>query len=166
MENKTTVKEGILLSIILTIAILGFSIISGKLELVNGWAGCMFFWYWANIDHFQMDHLKENIIGSLIGILLCFGLYLLIQNYGKSVFELGMIVVLLVVLFFCITDLLPLFFNKATFLFVTVLTAHQFLAETDYLDLLLSYTFGVVFFSIVLGLVFKLLHSKKTSDLN
>lgn len=162
MENKPTVKEGIVLSIILTIALLGFSIISGKLGLVNVWAGCMFFWYWANIDDFKMDHIKENVIGSLTGVLLCFGLYLLVQNYGKSVFELGMIAVLLVVLFFCITDLLPIIFNKATFLFITVLTAHQFIAGTDYLDLLLSYAFGVAFFSIGLGLVFKLLHSKKT----
>lgn len=162
MENKTTVREGIVLSIIMTIAILGFSIISGILGLVNGWAGCMFFWYWANIDHFKMDHIKENIIGSLTGIILCFGLYLLIQNYGKSVFLLGMIAVLLVVLFFCITDLLPIIFNKATFLFVTVLTAHQFITGTDYFDLLLAYAFGVVFFSIGLGLVFKLLNSKKT----
>lgn len=164
MENKPTVKEGLLMSIILTIALITFSIISGILGLVNVWAGFMFFWYWANVDDFKMDHLKENIIGSLTGMLLCFGLYFLVQNYGQAAFEIGIILVLLVVLFFSITDLLPFIFNKATFLFVTVLTAHQFIVETNYLDLLISYIFGAVFFLGVLGLVFRLLNSKKKKE--
>ncbi|WP_160316171.1 hypothetical protein [Acetobacterium bakii] len=160
------VKEGIILSIILTIAIFTFSMVSGRLGLVNVWAGCMFFWYWANVDHFKMDHIVENIVGSLVGILLCFGLYYVLHNYGMSVFEIAMIAVLLVVLFFCITEFLPIILNKATFLFITVLTAHQFLTECNYLDLLISYAFGAVWFMIILGLAFKVLGAlavKKTA---
>ncbi len=169
MENKSVnerVKEGIVLGVILTITIFVFSIVSGMLGLVNVWAGCMFFWYWANVDHFKMDHIVENIVGSLVGIALCFGLYYLLHNYGMSVFEIALIAVLFVVLFFNITDFLPYILNKATFLFITVLTAHQFLTESNYLDLLLSYTFGVIWFSLILTVAFKVLSAltvKKTA---
>lgn len=157
MENKSVnkkVKEGIVLAVILTMAIFFFSIVSGMLGLVNVWAGCMFLWYWANVDHFKMDHtLVENIVGSLVGIALCFGLYYLLHNYGLSVFVIALIVVLFVVLFFM--EFLPYILNKATFLFITVLTAHQFLTESNYFDLLLSYAFGVVWFSLILTVAFK-----------
>lgn len=156
-NHKFTLKQGFSISIVLTTALISFSIITAKIGLTSAFMGFLFFWYWSSIKEFSPEEIKEDVIGSLVGIGISYGVYTILHTFGKDIYGPTMIIVLFVVLFFNIMKIAPMIVNNTTFLFITVLTSNQLLVKANYIELLSAYSLGVVFFIVVVCLVFKFL---------
>ncbi|MBS7526153.1 hypothetical protein KHM83_05655 [Fusibacter paucivorans] len=157
-DTKVSVKEGILLAVILTVLLAAFSIITGKIGYTEAWAGYMFFWFWSTIRHFEKELVISDFLNSIVGIALGFGVFTILHTYGMAVFESVTLLVLLVVLFFSITKIIPYIIGDTTFLFFTVLTSHALLSDANYVQISASYVLGAIFFILTISFVFKLMH--------
>lgn len=156
-NHKFTLRQGFSISIILTTALISFSIISEKIGLTSAFMGFLFFWYWSSIKEFSIEDIKENVIGSLVGIGISYGVYTILHTFGKEIYGPTMIIVLFIVMFFNFMKIVPMIISDTTFLFITVLTSNQLLVKSNYMELLSAYSLGVVFFIVVVFLIFKLL---------
>lgn len=163
-EKGHGIKEGLILGLVFTILLAVFSVVTGAFGITEAWAGFLFFWYFSSVRKFEKDSILIDVINSLVGIGLSYGVYLVLGIYGKTVFEGVILFVLLIILFFSVTKLIPYFIGDATFLYFTVLTSHVFLVEANYAQIVISYLCGVVFFTCTLLLTFRLLQGKKKSE--
>jgi hypothetical protein len=152
MENKISIKTGFLIALIVTILLCVYSVALGKFAVTEAWAGYLFFWFWGQVRGNDLESLKCDIPSSLVGIIL--GLLVYVKHaYSDTAYSLVVVAVLLVILFFAETKVIPHIVNAPTFLFFTVLTANIFLDHSDYLQIFISYVTGVLFFGITLGVL-------------
>jgi len=146
MEKKALIKNGLIVAILVTILLMIYAIVMGKFGVTETWAGFLFFYFWGTVRESDPKVLQYDIPSSLVGIGLGGLIFWLLHNKGEGAYLIGVILVIIFVLFFSQTNLIPHIVNKPTFLFFTVLTANLFLAQANYLQIFISYIIGAMWF--------------------
>ena len=135
MENKkTSFKVTLAETIIVGLSIIVYSTMAHKLlGYGQTWVGLLFFWYWSNVKHFEISEIKETVLGSLTGIAVCFGLYMIHLHFPQY-FKATELTMLFLILFMLISKLGKTFVNGATFLYFTVFMAPAFMSSANYME--------------------------------
>lgn len=155
-------KTGLMMSFLMTLILILYSLMLGRFCLTEGWAGYLFFWFWSSVKNFDFASLQHDIPNSLTGIIMGYFICMLARSGNTLLYNIVIVLTLLVVLFFSVTKLIPHVVGECTFLFFTVLTGNTMLAQGNYKDIAQSYIIGVVFFLLTLGIT--LIVPKKISE--
>jgi hypothetical protein len=107
--------------------------------------GFMLLWYWAACDKLEIARLPSAIIGAVAGIGVAWFLVWGATNYGTA----GLVAALLLLLLALYLDIrksVPLAFNTATTLFLTLAAAPLVQLHVNWGELVLSTVVGGLFF--------------------
>jgi hypothetical protein len=130
-----------------------------KMGLTSFFAGFLFLWYWAAVEHLDFKQIPQSLIGALVGLLIAWQSHWLPVHYGTT----GLIVALLIIvaaIYIQLMNWVPLAVNRSTMLYLTVLGAPALLDKLDVVETGGAILFGAVFFCGLIKLAFVFLARK------
>ncbi|MDB5482168.1 MAG: hypothetical protein JWO83_3221 [Caulobacteraceae bacterium] len=143
-----SLSHGIQLYLLIFVTVVAWVFISLRFFPTSAYAGFLLLWYWATVEKAAFHRLPASVIGALVGAAMgWFAIYMTSKFGMPNGLILGVLPVA-VALFVVIMNWLPLVFNGATMLFVTVLGA-PLLRSTNYPEFGGSVIVGALFFAAV-----------------
>lgn len=138
---------------IVVVAIIGWAILgSAIVDELSLFGGFLMLWHYANIEQLDIKRLPAALLGALVGLVLAWQVVYLSQAYGST----GMIIGLLIMVagvYLQIINVLPLFFNAAAMLFLTVAAAPLIQLKVNWINLGISIVVGGIFFAVFIEAV-------------
>jgi hypothetical protein len=137
----------------------GLAIVAIVVVLVGAWVvlgstlftgttlfgGFLLLWHWANLEQLEIKRMPATIAGALVGIGLAWQVVYLTQQMGSTGTIIGLLV-MIVAIYIQIINVLPLLFNAAAMLFLTVAAAPLIQLKVDFAELALSTVVAGLFF--------------------
>ncbi len=143
-------KGGLVVLAVAAVVVL-FVTLNNALGIQEFWAGFLFLFYWAAIEHARFDKLAAAATGALVGLGASFALHALPAFMGGAGLTLALSLV--VVLVYCqVMGWASLLVNNATMLFLTVGTVPHVQKSGDYAQIFVGLLMGVLFFGGLLAL--------------
>jgi hypothetical protein len=107
--------------------------------------GFLLLWHWANLEQLEIKRMPATIAGALVGIALAWQVVYLTQQMGSTGTIIGLLV-MIAAIYIQIINVLPLLFNAAAMLFLTVAAAPLIQLKVDFAELALSTVVAGLFF--------------------
>lgn len=107
--------------------------------------GFLLLWHWANLEQLEIKRMPATIGGALVGIALAWQVVWLTQQMGPTGTIIGLLV-MVAAIYVQIINLLPMLFNAAAMLFLTVAAAPLIQLKVDFPELAISTVVGGLFF--------------------
>lgn len=137
----------------------GLGIVAIVVLLVVGWAiigtmlfsdltlfgGFLLLWHWANLEQLDIKRMPVTIAGALVGIALAWQVVYLTQLMGGNGTLLGLLI-MVAAIYLQVINVLPMLFNAAAMLFLTVAAAPLIQLKVDFAELAVATVVGGVFF--------------------
>jgi hypothetical protein len=143
---RLTPAVGLLVLAAVVVAIGIFIALLFALGIADSWVAFLFLTYWGGIDQMKFEKLPSSIAGALMGLALAYGLQTLPSLMGLS----GGVLIggaILASVYCLIMGWWPIAMNYSTMLFLTVGTIPVVQAGTAFVNLLLAFGLGVVYFA-------------------
>ncbi|HQV04852.1 MULTISPECIES: hypothetical protein [unclassified Novosphingobium] len=137
----------------------GLAIVAIVVVLVIAWAvlgtmlfsdltlfgGFLLLWHWANLEQLEIKRMPATIAGALVGIGLAWQVVYLTQQMGSTGTIIGLLV-MIAAIYIQIINVMPMLFNAAAMLFLTVAAAPLIQLKVDFAELALSTVVAGLFF--------------------
>ncbi len=124
-------------------AVIGSMLFSG-LTLFGGF---LLLWHWANLEALEIKRMPATIAGALVGIGLAWQVVYLTEQMGPTGTIIGLLV-MVAAIYIQVINVLPLLFNPAAMLFLTVAAAPLIQLKIDFVELALATAVGGLFFGV------------------
>ena len=132
---------------VVAIAIIGWAIIGGRLfQETSLFGGFLMLWHYANVEQLDIKKLPQALAGAVMGIALSWQVVALTQAMGPQGTVIGLLV-MLAAIYLQIIAALPLVFNVAAMLYLTVAAAPLVQLKVDFVDFALATVAGGLFFA-------------------
>jgi len=132
---------------IVVVAVIGWAIIGSKLfSDVTLFGGFLLLWHYANIEQLDIKRLPAALLGALVGIALAWQVVYLTQTNGGTGTLIGLLI-MVAAIYLQVINVLPLFFNAAAMLYLTVAAAPLIQLKVDFVQLGLATIVGGIFFA-------------------
>ncbi len=131
----------IVVVLVLAWAVLGTMLFS-DLTLFGGF---LLLWHWANLEQLEIKRMPATIAGALVGIALAWQVVWLTQQMGFTGTIIGLLI-MIAAIYLQVINLLPMLFNAAAMLFLTVAAAPLIQLKVDFAELALSTVVAGLFF--------------------
>lgn len=131
----------IVVVLVLAWAVLGTMLFS-DLTLFGGF---LLLWHWANLEQLEIKRMPATIAGALVGIALAWQVVWLTQQMGSTGTIIGLLI-MIAAIYLQVINLLPMLFNAAAMLFLTVAAAPLIQLKVDFAELALSTVVAGLFF--------------------
>ncbi len=109
--------------------------------------GFLLLWHWANLEQLEIRRMPATILGALVGIGLAWQVVYLTSTMGNTGLILGLLI-MIAGIYLQVINVLPLLFNPAAMLFLTVAAAPLIQLKVDFAELALATVVGGLFFGI------------------
>lgn len=109
--------------------------------------GFLLLWHWANLEQLEIRRMPATILGALVGIGLAWQVVYLTSTMGNSGLILGLLI-MIAGIYLQVINVLPLLFNPAAMLFLTVAAAPLIQLKVDFAELAMATVVGGLFFGI------------------
>ena len=150
-EPQVTPKLAGIILAALVVALTGYVAGGVSLGLEALFAGSVLLFYWAGVEHFKMNMLLAVVTGSLGG-LANGALFVVMQPFvGEGIAAVMGLGALLFAVYCLILKWLPLLFNQAYMLMLTVTLAPPILHEAKFMEMAAAIIYSAVFWG---GLVY------------
>ena len=146
--------KGLLVVLAIAVAVVLFLLLTSSLGINEFWAGFLWLFFWAGVEHMRFDRLNQSVVGACVGLGAAMALKLFPQWLGV----LGLVAALaiVVVLVYCqVMGWFSLLVNNATMLFLTVATIPHLQGHGDFGQIYTALVLGVVFFGGLLWVGFR-----------
>lgn len=147
----------VLLGLIVVVA--GFLVLAHALGLLSVFAGMLLVFYWFACKSGELRALPSALLGGLGGILN--GALFVLPGIEPGLSALLGLIVVLVALYLMLIGVIPLIFNQAYMLLVTVSTIPALMAPPQHIGMALAITLSALYFGAIIGAL-KLLGEWKT----
>jgi hypothetical protein len=159
--------NGFLIFLLVIGAAVGWLVIgSNALGITSFFASFLFLWYWAAVEQADFKQWPQCVIGALVGLILAWQLAYLPVHYG-TVGTTSSIAIMLIAIFIQIMNWVPIAFNRAAMLFLTVFAAPALLANfkvvSNVLETALAIIGGAIFFAGIVKVAFLYVARKSAS---
>ena len=114
------------------------------MTLIPG-CGFLLLWHWANLEALEIKRLPATIAGALVGIALAWQVVYLTGIMGSNGTILGLLI-MVAAIYLQVINVLPLLFNAAAMLFLTVAAAPLIQLKIDFVELAMATAVGGLFF--------------------
>lgn len=141
---------GVIIGSIVVFEFLGYKVLGLGAEVF--FASFLLLWYWATVEKAEFSGLPASLIGALVGVGLAWQSGWFVGHYGMPNGLIMGLVPIVIALFLVIMNWVPLAFNGAAMLFLTVLGAPALAKNTDFIVLSKAVVLGAVFFAGVVWL--------------
>ena len=109
--------------------------------------GFLLLWHWANLEALEIKRMPATIGGALVGIALAWQVVYLTQQMGGTGTVIGLLV-MVAGIYLQVINLLPMLFNAAAMLFLTVAAAPLIQLKVDFVELAIATVVGGLFFGL------------------
>ena len=109
--------------------------------------GFLLLWHWANLEQLEIRRMPATILGALVGIGLAWQVVYLTSTMGNTGLILGLLI-MIAGIYLQVINVLPLLFNPAAMLFLTVAAAPLIQLKVDFVELAMATVVGGLFFGI------------------
>ncbi len=109
--------------------------------------GFLLLWHWANLEALEIKRMPATIGGALVGIALAWQVVYLTQQMGGAGTVIGLLV-MVAGIYLQVINLLPMLFNAAAMLFLTVAAAPLIQLKVDFVELAIATVVGGLFFGL------------------
>jgi hypothetical protein len=109
--------------------------------------GFLLLWHWANLEQLEIRRMPATILGALVGIGLAWQVVYLTSTMGNTGLILGLLI-MIAGIYLQVINVLPLLFNPAAMLFLTVAAAPLIQLKVDFAELAMATVVGGLFFGI------------------
>ena len=109
--------------------------------------GFLLLWHWANLEALEIKRMPATIAGALVGIALAWQVVYLTQQMGPAGTVIGLLV-MVAGIYLQVINLLPMLFNAAAMLFLTVAAAPLIQLKIDFAELAFATVVGGLFFGL------------------
>lgn len=109
--------------------------------------GFLLLWHWANLEALEIKRMPATIGGALVGIALAWQVVYLTQQMGGTGTIIGLLV-MVAGIYLQVINLLPMLFNAAAMLFLTVAAAPLIQLKVDFVELAIATVVGGLFFGL------------------
>ena len=109
--------------------------------------GFLLLWHWANLETLEIKRMPATIGGALVGIALAWQVVYLTQQMGGAGTVIGLLV-MVAGIYLQVINLLPMLFNAAAMLFLTVAAAPLIQLKVDFVELAIATVVGGLFFGL------------------
>jgi hypothetical protein len=109
--------------------------------------GFLLLWHWANLEQLEIRRMPATILGALVGIGLAWQVVYLTSTMGNTGLILGLLI-MIAGIYLQVINVLPLLFNPAAMLFLTVAAAPLVQLKVDFAELAMATVVGGLFFGI------------------
>lgn len=139
---------GLGIVLVVVVAIVAWVAIGSALfSDVTLFGGFLLLWHWANLEHLEIRRMPATIAGALVGIALAWQVVYLSHAMGTNGLILGLLI-MIAGIYLQVINVLPLLFNPAAMLFLTVAAAPLIQLKVDFAELALATVVGGLFFCI------------------
>lgn len=132
---------------IVVVGIIGWAILGSMIvDELSLFGGFLMLWHYANIEQLNIKRLPAALCGAVVGLILAWQVVYLSGLFGST----GMIIGLLIMVagvYLQIINALPLLFNAAAMLFLTVAAAPLVQLKVNFINLGISSVVGGLFFA-------------------
>ena len=137
---------GIGIIAVVVVAIAAWAVIGTALfSEATLFGGFLLLWHWANLEQLEIKRLPTTIAGALIGIALAWQVVYLTGIMGSNGTILGLLI-MVAAIYLQVINVLPLLFNAAAMLFLTVAAAPLIELKIDFIELAMATAVGGLFF--------------------
>jgi hypothetical protein len=138
---------GLGIAVVVAIAIVGWAVIGGRLfQETSLFGGFLMLWHYANLEQLEIKRLPQALAGAVVGIALSWQVVWLTQHMGPQGTLIGLLI-MLAGIYLQIIAVLPMFFNVAAMLYLTVAAAPLVQLKVDFVDFALATVAGGLFFA-------------------
>jgi len=109
--------------------------------------GFLLLWHWANLEQLEIRRMPATILGALVGIGLAWQVVYLTSTMGNTGLILGLLI-MIAGIYLQVINVLPLLFNPAAMLFLTVAAAPLIQLKVDFAELAMATVVGGLYFGI------------------
>ena len=165
--GKLTHPKAAMVLLILAIALTIYLVAAHFLGLIAVFAGNLVLFYWAGIEHFRLSALPSVLIGSLGGIWNVALFTLPVPVIGEAMAGLIGLAALLAAIYCLLVGWLPIIFNQAFMLALTVTFIPVVMQEAIFVDMSIGVLYGGLFWGglVVTGKwIFEGLASRKAKE--
>lgn len=132
---------------IVVVAIIGWAILGSMLvDELSLFGGFLMLWHYANIEQLEIKRLPTALCGAVVGLVLAWQVVYLTGLYGSTGTIIGLLV-MVVAIYLQIINAVPLLFNAAAMLFLTVAAAPLIQLKVNWINLGISTVVGGLFFA-------------------
>lgn len=132
---------------IVVVAIIGWAILGSQIvDELSLFGGFLMLWHYANIEHLEVKRLLPALCGAVVGIVLAWQVVYLTQSMGSTGTIIGLLV-MVAAIYLQIINIVPLLFNAAAMLFLTVAAAPLIQLKVNWINLGISTVVGGLFFA-------------------
>lgn len=133
---------------VVVVAIVGWVVIGTSLFTdLTLFGGFLLLWHWANLEQLEIRRMPATILGALVGIGLAWQVVYLTSTMGNTGLILGLLI-MIAGIYLQVINALPLLFNPAAMLFLTVAAAPLIQLKVDFAELAMATVVGGLFFGI------------------
>lgn len=138
---------GLGIVVMVAIAIVAWAVIGGRLfQETSLFGGFLMLWHYANLEALDIKRLPQALAGAVVGIALSWQVVWLTQHMGPQGTLIGLFI-MLAGIYLQVIAVLPMFFNAAAMLYLTVAAAPLVQLKVDFVDLMLATVAGGLFFA-------------------
>ena len=132
---------------IVVVGIIGWAILGSQIvDELSLFGGFLMLWHYANIEQLDIRRLPAALMGAVVGLVLAWQVVYLTQTMGSTGTVIGLLIMVAAV-YLQIINALPLFFNAAAMLFLTVAAAPLVQLKVNFINLGISTVVGGLFFA-------------------
>lgn len=138
---------------IVVVAIIGWAILGSMIvDELSLFGGFLMLWHYANIEQLDIKRLPAALLGAVVGLVLAWQVVYLTQLYGSTGTIIGLLV-MVAAIYLQIINVLPVLFNAAAMLFLTVAAAPLVQLKVNFINLGVSTVVGGIFFAVFIEAV-------------
>lgn len=132
---------------IVVVAIIGWAILGSMIvDELSLFGGFLMLWHYANIEQLDIKRLPAALAGAVVGLILAWQVVYLTGLYGSTGTIIGLLV-MVAAIYLQIINVVPLLFNAAAMLFLTVAAAPLIQLKVNWINLGISTVVGGLFFA-------------------
>ena len=132
---------------IVVVAIIGWAILGSLIvDELSLFGGFLMLWHYANIEHLDVKRLPAALAGAVVGLILAWQVVYLTGLYGSTGTIIGLLV-MVAGIYLQIINVVPVLFNAAAMLFLTVAAAPLVQLKVNFINLGISTVVGGLFFA-------------------
>lgn len=149
--QKISPLKGAAVVVAIAVVVVCYILLASQLKLPEFWAGFLWLFYWAGIEHMNFERFADSVTGALVGLLTALALHVFPEQAGTAglVGALGIVVLLV----YCsVMGWMKMLVNNATMLFLTVATVPAIQSSVNFSHVFGALLVGVVFFGGLLWL--------------
>ena len=144
-KSKLTPATAGVVLVILVVALAAYVSLAYALGVAALFGGSLVLFYWAGVEHLKLKALPSVVIGALGGIFNGSLFALLPPIMGEAGGALMALIVLLGAIYFLLLGWIPLVFNQAYMLLLTVVLIPSVLTQGQFVEMAVAVLYGGAF---------------------